>query len=214
MGNITPATVDYDTVKISFSDIYEPTNEKITKLMQCIELLKSHRNKKFVLINNILPPGDEIYYDYINHILYYYGEKFYNFEVNELEKHLILMTVFDKFEDYKDDNCPDTYGLCTFGTDEYWNVYEKSKMINLNYVYSINYNNKVIEVSSFYEHKHLIESNEQIFDFMCCLDILRTNDIRYNSYELTLNRVYTGLNLREHVQPIIDKLNEENKLAT
>ena len=79
MGNITPATVDYDTVKISFSDIYEPTNEKITKLMQCIELLKSHRNKKFVLINNILPPGDEIYYDYINHILYYYGEKFYNF---------------------------------------------------------------------------------------------------------------------------------------
>ena len=213
MGNITPATVDYDSVKISFSDIYEPTNEKITKFMQCIELLKSHRNKKLVFINNILPPGDEIYYDYINHILYYYGEKFYNFEVNELEKHLILMTVFDKFEDYKDDNCPDTYGLCTFGTNEYWSVHEKSKMINLNYVYSANYNYKEIEVMSFYIHKHLIESKEQIFDFMCCLDILLTNNIRYDNYELKLNKVYTGLNLREHIQPIIDKLNEDNKFV-
>lgn len=213
MDNKTPATVDYDTIKISFSDIYEPTNEKITKFMQCIELLKSHRNKKLVFINNILPPGNENYYDYINHILYYYGEKFYNFEVNELEKHLILMTVFDKFEDYKDVNYP-AFGLYSFGTDEYWSGRGKSRMINLNYVYSVNYNCKVIEVVTFYGHRHLIESKEQIFDFMCCLDILLTNGIRYNIYELTLNRVYTGLNLREHVQPIIDKLNEDNKLVT
>ena len=208
MSNKTPATIDYDTIKISFSDIYEPTNEKITKFMQCIELLKSHRNKKLVFINNILPPGNENYYDYINHILYYYGEKFYNFEVNELEKHLILMTVFDKFEDYKDVNFP-AYG-CKFGTefgiDEYWGG-RKSRMINVNYVYSVNYNCKVIEVVTFHGNRHLIESKEQIFDFMCCLDILLTNGIKYNIY------VYTGLNLREHVQPIIDKLNEDNKLV-
>lgn len=46
---------------------------------------------------------------------------------------------------------------------------------------------------------------------MCFLDILITNNIRYDNYKLI--KVYTGLNLHEYVQPIIYKLNKQNKLV-
>lgn len=236
MGNSQPVEykdspiIRYNGIEISFNKIFQPTHEKINKFVDCLNLLARHRNKKFVFIDNILPyNNDDIYYDYTNLILYYNGQKFYNFELNELEKHLILMTVCDKYvnesiDDYLD--TPNVEELFDFGMDQNVRVHVKSRLFNLNYAYIYN----DIKVRSFYNIKNEITSSEQVLDFLNCYNALKINGIKYNLYNFSLDHkyrkdvcphetgfeflyrdIYTGLNLRQPMEIILSSLKDFNK---
>lgn len=200
-----------------FKKIHEYTKEKIQQFIECIELLEKHKDKKLIFIDDCLPHNDNIVYDCTNLILYYYGEKFYNFEILNIREHLTLMTVFNKFQDIMtfmnekegiEDGCEKYLGMknkfydidygCVISTTE------KAKMINLQYAY---------DDQMFINYVGQINSIDAVKDYIVCRNIVFENKEFLEEHPDLINvNDLESFNIRSTIQPLLDML-QSNKIA-
>ena len=200
-----------------FKKIHEYTKEKIQKFIECIELLEQHKDKQLIFIDDCLPYNDNIFYDCTNLILYYYGEKFYNFEILDIREHLILMTVFNKFQDIitfvnEKEGIDYEYKKYLGIKNKFYdidygcviNTTEKAKMVNLQYAY---------DDQMFINYVGQINSVDAVKDYMACRNIIFENQKLLEEHpELFDENGIESFNIRSTIQPLLDML-QSNKIA-